>query len=116
MNSEKKTKLREQLEQEELRLKEQLDQETIDLEMQVSQSLKALGVVSLALVAGYTAFRLMTPATPKVVKPKKTQKLGLVSQSLITAAVGKLIPIALNKINQITSTQRDEHTESTGTK
>lgn len=85
-----------------------LETEAIEVETKLQSSLKILGVIGAGLIAATIIYKLTQPESPK-----KKQKTDLVNKSnggpspitasVISMALQKLIPLALNKFSNLNS-------------
>ncbi|RJE70399.1 hypothetical protein [Reichenbachiella sp. MSK19-1] len=112
-------RVKEKMKKTEEELRHQLNKETSELEEQLIKTLKTLGVVTAGIVGAYTLYKLFSPSKPKrqkvspVIAKTSSPKLAeTIGRSVLSLAITKLLPLAVEKLN---SHQSNQTNESTGT-
>ncbi|WP_422361352.1 hypothetical protein [Reichenbachiella sp.] len=110
---------REQLLSKERKLVADLEDEANEVESKLESTLKTLAVVSAGVLAATILYKLVTPE-PKVKEKKKkvkasTSRPSAVTASVVSIALQKLIPLAIEKFTKYNSnnTKDEKAAEST---
>lgn len=105
---------RAQLLSKEQKLMSELESEATEVESKLQSTLKILGIIGAGVLTATIIYKLSTPDTPSK-KTKKNKNKGTngrpsaVTASVISIALQKLIPLAIDRFSQITSkTSKDE--------
>lgn len=111
---------REELLSKERKLMAELEDEANEVESKLESTLKTLAVISAGVIAAAVLYKLVAPeAKIKEGKKKKvkvaTSKPSAITASVISTALQKLIPLAIQKFTQANSkkTENEKAAEST---
>ncbi|UXX80757.1 hypothetical protein N7E81_06545 [Reichenbachiella carrageenanivorans] len=114
---------RELLLSEEKKLMAHLENEASTLETQVENSLKTLAVIGAGVIAVTLLYKLIAPSSSPKTKTKRskdkkaTSRPSAVTTSVISIAIQKLLPLAIEKISMLNSkSQKDEQAAESTTR
>lgn len=108
---------RQQLQSQERKLVAELETEAIQVESNLQSTLKTIALVGAGILAATVIYKLATPEEPAAKKKKKgtNGKPSAVTASVISMALQKLIPLAIEKFATLNSkkTQDEKAAETT---